>query len=114
MARYNEIPCGGGSGGPMTGTSFLKSVNGFIPISTDLTATANNRYYATASLTLTLPAVADNGDSVTLYREVGTELTVKVSNNSTILTSRGDYAIVIVDVPEEVIFSYSFGKWMVL
>jgi hypothetical protein len=112
MARYNELPCGSGSG--QTGGDFLKTVNGFIVISSDLAASVNTRYYATASLTLTLPAAAQNGDSITLYREVGTELIVRVQGGQNILTSRGDYDTVIVDVPEEVIFSYSLGKWMVL
>ena len=113
MARYNDLPCGSGEGSG-SGVGFLRSVNGFIVISNDIQASANNRYYATATLTLTLPAIAENGDNVTLYREVGTELTVNVTGNRKILTSRGEFETVIIDVPEEVIFSYSLGKWMVL
>lgn len=119
MGRYNQSICAANDDNfdldkLLSEPIFSKTVNGFIALSVDTAVSVNNRYYGISSLTASLPSEAENGDSITFYREVGTEMTVVCSDGSLILTSKGPYDTVIIDVPEEVIFTFSLGKWMVL
>ena len=90
-----------------------KQFVGYTTISSNTTATTNKRYYCSAALTLTLPATAGNGDTITIDKIPTVEVDVKVSGGANIVTNVGGYDTVKYDYPDEVNFVWNSGSWTV-
>lgn len=91
-----------------------KFFNGYIPVSSNITATTNSRYYALSPMTITLPTPATDGDGVTVFKAPNINVTVETSNLSQIETSIGYADSIIADIQDEVTFVFSSTNWKVI
>lgn len=87
--------------------------NGYLAISSDIAASANSRYYALGSLTLTLPASSSLGYNVVINKSVFAEVTVDVSGTGKIRAGGDLLDEVIYDVSDEVNFTWNGTEWQV-
>lgn len=90
----------------------VKLFNGYIIVSSDLQVTSNARYYATGSVTLTLPAVAGNGDNIIINKAPTAEVTLVVGGeDSQIRTLMGLADSVVYDVLDELNVVWNGTNW---
>lgn len=91
--------------------SGMKVFNGYTLISSNFDVQVNTRYYAMASVTLSLPATALGGDSVIINKAPGAEVTVIVEGGGQISTFSGLMDAVIFDIHDELNIVWNNTHW---
>lgn len=91
----------------------VKLFNGYIIVSSDIDVTANSRYYALSSATLTLPEQANNGDNIIINKSPTAEVTLEVAGGAEISTILGMADEVVYDILDEVNVVWVGSQWQV-
>ena len=97
-----------------TGAVTVASTMGVNVISSNTTATANNLYVLTATLTLTLPSSPSAGDSIKISNRSGVATCVLARNGSNIMGSASDLTLDTASASFELIYSDATNGWVII